>query len=168
MSTEQLEQEEASGTKPLPEHAWLQNLVGEWTVESEMTMPDGSSCTGTGTERVVDFGGLWAYTEGKGTMPDGNTMEYRTGLGYDVTYNEYRGFWIANVSSHLWKYTGEMSADKKKLTLNCLGPNMMGEGEAQYRDVIELIDKDHRTLTSFGQGEDGQWHKFMHAKYTRA
>ena len=29
-------------TKPLPEHEWLNNLVGEWRVESEMTMGEDS------------------------------------------------------------------------------------------------------------------------------
>lgn len=168
MSTELTEQEHEMGTKPEPQHAWLKNLVGTWRVESEMVMgPGGETMTSSGTETVVDFGGLWALGEGKGQMPNGDTMEYRTGLGFDVSYKEYRGFWMANVSSHLWKYTGELSADGKTMTLSCLGPNMMGEGDANYRDVIELQDENHRTLTSYGQAEDGTWNQFMKARYTR-
>jgi hypothetical protein len=95
-------------------------------------------------------------------------MDYRTGLGFDVTFKEYRGFWLASMSSHLWKYTGELSADRKTMTLNCVGPNMMGEGEANYRDVIEIIDENHRNLTSYGEQEDGSWQQFMKCTYTRA
>lgn len=168
MSSDVTEQEDMSGTRPEPEHAWLQKLVGTWRVESEMMMPGGESATSTGTETVIDFGGLWALGEGRGQMPNGESMEYRTGLGFDVSYKEYRGFWMANVSSHLWKYTGELSADGKTMTLSCVGPNMMGEGEANYRDVIELQDENHRTLTSYGQQEDGSWAQFMKASYTRA
>lgn len=155
-------------TKPVKEHEWLNKLVGEWNVESDMMMPDGSKATGKGTETVTNLGGLWAFGVGKATMPDGNPMEYRSGIGYDVSFKQYRGFWLANVSSHLWKYEGELSADGKKLTLNCVGPDMMVDGQtANYRDVIEIIDENHRTLTSFGEQENGEWVQFMKASYTR-
>ena len=168
MSTDQLEKDQdMSGTKPEPQHEWLKKLVGEWRTETEMTMPDGATSKATGSERMIDLGGLWAFGEGQGTMPDGSTMDYRTGLGFDVSFKEYRGFWLASMSSHLWKYTGELSADGKTMTLNCVGPNMMGEGEANYRDVIEIIDDNHRTLTSYGEQEDGSWQQFMKCQYTR-
>ena len=167
MSTETQEQMEM-GTKPAPEHEWLKKLVGDWKVESEMTMPDGSKATGKGTESVQILGGLWAIGEGLGTMPDGSKMEYRTGLGYDVSFKEYRGFWLASMSSHLWKYTGSLSADGKVMTLNCIGPDMVVDGKtANYRDVITIIDADHRTLTSFGEQENGEWAQFMKASYVR-
>ncbi len=38
---------------------------------------------------------------------------------------------------------------------------------ANYRDVIEILDEEHRTLTSYGQDANGQWHEFMKAHYTR-
>jgi hypothetical protein len=167
MSTETQEMD-MSGTKPLPEHEWLRKLVGEWRVESEMTVPGGAVETGVGRERVTMFGDLWAFSDGEGTMPDGNMMQYKSGIGYDVSFKEYRGFWIANVSSHLWKYHCELSEDGRKMTMNCEGPNMFKDGEtALYRDVIELIDDNRRTLTSFGQGDNGEWQQFMKATYTR-
>jgi hypothetical protein len=157
------------GTKPVKEHEWLQNLIGEWRVETEMTMgPDRPKEKAQGTESVRSLGGLWAFSEGKGTMPDGEAMEYFTAIGYDVSFKEYRGCWFASVSSHLWKYVGELSADGKKLTLNCEGPSMTDDGKtALYRDVIELIDQDHRTLTSYGQDDAGEWQQFMKADYYR-
>lgn len=156
------------GTQPVEQHQWLQQLVGEWKVESKMNMgPDQPEMTGSGTESVVSVGGLWAFGHGKATMPDGSPMEYFSTLGYDVSFNEYRGCWFANMSSHLWKYNCELSADGKKMTMNCVGPNMMGEGTANYRDVIEIIDANHRTLTSYGEGTDGEWTQFMKASYTR-
>jgi hypothetical protein len=158
---------EMGGTKPTDAHAWLQKLVGEWRVESEMTMPDGSKETATGSETTTSLGGLWAYGEGKSDTP-GGAMEYRTGLGYDVTFKGYRGFWLASMSSHLWKYEGELSEDGKVMTLNCVGPDMMkDEGTANYRDVIEIIDENTRTLTSHAEGENGEWIQFMKATYKR-
>lgn len=168
MSTDTQEAMEM-GTKPVKEHEWLQKLVGEWRVETEMSMgPDQPTMTSTGTETVKSLSGLWAFGEGRGTMPNGSTMDYRSALGYDVSFKEYRGCWFASVSSHLWKYTGTLSPDGRVMTLNCVGPNMEKDGEtANYRDVIELIDDNHRTLTTYGQAENGDWNEFMKATYTR-
>jgi len=168
MSTETQEQVEM-GTKPIKEHEWLSNFVGTWKTENTMTMPDGSTVQGKGKETQKMLGGLWVLGEGSGEMPDGSTMEYRTGLGYDVSFKGYRGFWLADMSSHLWKYEGELSADGKVLTLNCKGPDMVVDGKtANYRNVHTLIDKDHRKMESFGEQEDGSWAQFMTVTFTRA
>lgn len=158
------------GTKPVHEHQWLQKLVGDWRVEMEMTMgPDQPKQTAEGTESVRSVGGLWAFGEAKSKMPGGGEMNHFSALGYDVSFKEYRGCWFASMSSHLWKYSGELSADGKVMTLSCVGPNMKVDGEtSNYRDVIEIVDENHRTLTSYGQDESGEWHQFMKARYTRA
>lgn len=156
-------------TKPIAQHAWLQKLVGEWRSESEMMMGPGEECQkGHGHESVRSLGGLWAYAEGTANMPDGSKMTYYSTLGYDVSFNEYRGCWFADMSSHLWKQVGTLSDEGRVMTLNCEGPNMFKDGEtANYRDVIELVDDNTRTLTSYGEQEDGTWMKFMSVKFTR-
>lgn len=158
------------GTKPIAEHEWLHQLVGDWAVSSEMHMgPDEPPVTSTGTEKVTMLGGLWAYVEGEGTMPNGEVMQYKSAIGYDLTFKEYRGCWFASVSSHLWKYQGSLSSDGKTLTLNCEGPHMQKDNAtANYRDVIEIVNDSTRTLTSFGQDDDGNWHQFMRSTMTRA
>src|SRR5690348_9581369 len=101
-------------TQPVPEHQWLQKLVGEWQFETEMTMGPGKPKEkAEGRESVKSLGGLWAFTEGKTTMPDGTPMTYYAALGYDVSFKEYRCCQILSVSSHLWKQVGELSADGK-------------------------------------------------------
>ncbi len=162
-------QEEMGGTKPVAEHAWLQKLVGDWNTVSEMSMGPGESMTTEGTESFRSLGGLWAFGEGKSKMPNGEEMEYKVALGYDVSFKEYRGCWFASASSHLWKYTGTLSEDGKTMTLNCVGPHMQKDGEtANYRDVIEVIDDNHRTMKSSGQDDEGNWNHFMTVTYTRA
>ena len=117
---------------------------------------------------MKSLGGLWSLSEGKGTMPDGTEMTYYAALGYDVSFKAYRGCFFASASSHLWKYTGELSADGKTMTLHCVGPNMVKDGEtANYRDIIEILDPNRRTLTSTGQDENGEWQVFMKSHYTR-
>lgn len=157
------------GTKPVTEHAWLKRLVGNWTSESEMHMPDGTVTTATGTEKVVDFGGLWAFGEGETRMGGDSSMQYKIALGYDVSFKEYRGCWFATMSSHLWKYAGKLSPDGNTLTLDCIGPDMEVDGKtANYRDVIAFQDDNSRTLTSYFQGPDGEYHQMMYVKFKRA
>lgn len=162
-------QEVEMSTKPVAEHAWLKQLIGNWNSEAEMNMPDGEVAYSSGSETVSDLGGLWAYAEGTANMPNGEVFVYKAGIGYDVSFKEYRSFWIASMSSHLWKYTGTMSADKKTLTLDCVGPHMEKDGEtANYREVHEIIDENNRTMTSYGQDDDGNWMQFMKVKFKRA
>ena len=157
------------GTRPVPEHQWLQQLVGEWRVTSEMTMgPDQPAQSAQCTEVVKSLGGLWAFAESNVLLPNGKEMTHCSALGYDVSFKEYRGCNFFSLSSHLWKSVGELSADGKVMTLNCVGPSMTKDGEtANYRDVIEILDADHRTLTSYGQDDNGAWQQFMKAHYTR-
>jgi hypothetical protein len=163
-----LEQAIEHGTKPTLEHAWLQNLIGEWKTEAQVTMPDGSSSTMSGTEVVRDLGGLWALSEGQSDSGGECPMTYVSGIGFDVSFREYRGFWLASMSSHLWKQTGTLSSDGKVMTLDCVGPHMTKDGEtANYRDVIELMDRDHRKLTSLAQDDEGNWVPIMTVQYTR-
>jgi hypothetical protein len=168
MSTETQEAPEMM-TRPVAEHEWLKKLLGVWKIETEMSMGPGEpTMTSTGTETVTSLGGLFAFGEGKNTMPNGMEMIFKSAIGYDVSFKEYRAVWFASVSSHIWKSTGVLSEDGKTLTLNCVGPNMVKDGEtANYRDVIQLIDDNHRTLTSFGEDENGNWNQFMKASYTR-
>lgn len=90
------------------------------------------------------------------------------GIGYDVSAKGYRSFWIMSMSSHLWKGVGTLSEDGNTMTIDCVGPSMGDEdGTANYRDVIEIIDENHRTLTSFGESPDGSFMEFMKVHYYR-
>jgi hypothetical protein len=163
------EQLEVQPTRPVAEHAWLDNLIGEWRTESEMyVVPGGPPSHTTGTEKVVSLGGLWALGQGTGRTPDGGDLVYHFGLGFDVSFREYRGFFVASASSHLWKQTGTLSEDGRTMTLDCVGPHMVKDGEtANYRDVIELVDERTRVMSSYGQDDSGEWVRFMRVVYTR-
>ncbi len=168
METTQAEME-TMGTKPQKEHEWLKNLLGNWTFTSEMMMPEGETITSDGTETVTSLGGLWSHAETRGMMPDGSEMLSYMVLGYDVSFKEYRGAFFASMSSHLWKYAGKLDASGKVMTLECEGPDMVHDGQtALYRDVIELLDGNTRTLTSYGQDDQGEWQILMKATFTRA
>jgi len=155
--------------EPQKEHQWLQKLVGEWTIEGEAEMGPGQPTSKSkGAESVRSLGGLWFLAEGKGEMPGGGEATTLMTLGYDPQKRRYVGTWVGSMMTHLWVYEGELDAAGRVLTLAAEGPNMAAEGKtAMYRDVIEFESNDHRTLTSYMQGDDGQWQRFMTAHYRR-
>lgn len=161
----------------LKEHAWLQQLVGEWTYESESVAPaepaseqcgGGTEVKCTGRETVRGLGPLWIVAEGRGEMPGGGQMQTVMTLGYDPKRSRFVGTWICSMMTHMWLYEGWLDEEERVLTLESEGPDMSGKGTTvKYRDVIEVGSGDHRTLSSFGPGEDGGWRRLMTAHYSR-
>ncbi len=151
------------------EHQWLQKLVGEWTYEGDAVMEPGKPREKfEGTESVRSIGDLWVLGEGRGEMPDGSPATMIITLGYDPLKRRYVGTWIGSMMTHMWVYDGELDADEKVLTLSSDGPSMKKEGKlGKFKDVIEIQDDDHRTLTGNMLGEDGKWQELMTARYRR-
>ena len=157
--------------EPTREHAWLGQLVGKWTCEAEMHGEPGQTPEKTrGTETVRSLGGLWFLFDGEGEMPGGAghaTMQMT--LGYDPQRKAFVGTWVGSMMTHLWVYSGTLDAAKGELALESEGPSMAGDGSmAPYRDVIAVVTKDYRKLTSHMRAEDGSWRPFMTAHYHRA
>jgi hypothetical protein len=154
---------------PAKEHAWLQQLVGEWEYDSSMTMMPGQApMTAKGTERGRAVGGIWVLSEIKGKMLGMEFSGVMT-LGYDTTKKKYRATWIDSMNDFLVVYDdASLDAAGKVLTLSCEMPNpMLGGKLSKFRDVIEIKDKDHKTLTSSMLGEDGKWTTFLTVNYQR-
>jgi hypothetical protein len=156
-------------SEPQKQHEWLQKLVGEWTYEADCTMgPDQPPEKFKGSESVRSLGGVWVLCEGRGEMPDGGMATTLMTLGYDRQKKRYVGTWIGSMMTHLWVYDGALDAAEKVLTLDTEGPDFAAKGKmAQYKDVIEFKNDDHRLLASHMLGDDGQWHGFMTANYRR-
>lgn len=168
MSSDQSSQE-SLGTAPQEEHKLLEKFLGEWVTSADMSMPDGSPAQAKGKEVCTSLGGLWAIMHGKSSMPDGGEIEYQCGVGYDVSFKGYRGFWVMNMSSHLWKYEGILNEDQTVLTLNCVGPHMVEDGKtANYRDVHTFIDPNNRKMESFYENDRGEWIHFSTTLFKRS
>lgn len=153
---------------PGEQHAWLDQLVGTWTIESEMSPPGAEPIKGAGTETVRSHGGRWILGEMSTEIPGMGAMTAVITLGYDPEAGTYQGTWIDSVTDHLWIYEGTLDPTGKILTLEAEGPNMMDPegGKALYRDVIEIKSESHRTLSSFAR-VDGKWVQFGTANYRR-
>ena len=152
--------------EPQKEHQWLQKLVGDWTMTSEM--PPGQPSGNPWIERVRSLHGLWVVAEGEGEMPGGGAATSIMTLGYDPRRQRYVGTWVGSMMTHLWIYEGTLDESGTVLTLDCEGPDFEAEGKlARYQDIITIQDEDHRTLTARVQTADGTWKQIMSAQYRR-
>ena len=151
------------------EHRWLEQFAGEWTFEGEgVSEPGKPREKFSGTESVRSLDGVWLLCEGHGEAPGGEASTSIMTLGYDPAKKLYLGTFIGSMMTHMWVYEGTLDAAGKVLTLDTEGPHFGAEGKlAKYKDVIEFVSDDHRTLTSQMQGDDGTWTQFMTAHYRR-
>ena len=153
---------------PEKEHEWLEQLVGEWDGDVEMYMdPSKPPMKAKGTESVRSVGGFWTLGEVKsdlGGMPYTGIMT----LGYDADKKKYVGTWVDSMTSHHWKYEGKLDPTGKILTLETKGPCPLRPGElSNFKEVIEIKDKDHKVFSSSIEIEDGKWQTGMIGRYTR-
>lgn len=156
-------QEAPVAATPLKEHEWLQQFVGEWDFESEAIFAPGQppvKCKGS--EKVRMLGKLWIISELNGDI------EAQMTVGYNPDKKKYVGTWIDSMFNHMWKYEGTVDTTGKILTLEAEGPNPEDPTKTtKFRDVTEFVDKDHRMLRSYLQGNDGQWVQFMTGHFHR-
>jgi hypothetical protein len=153
---------------PQKEHQWLNQLVGEWDTEGEIHMaPDMEPIKSTGTDTSRMLGGFWLVSDVKGEFM-GMTMEAKLTIGYDTDKKKYVGSWVDSMNSYMWTYEGSVDESGKVLTLNTQGPCPQRGGQmANFKEVIEIKNKDEHTFTSSIQEEDGKWTKMVSVKYRR-
>jgi hypothetical protein len=152
----------------LEQHAWLQQLVGEWRVTSEASMgPGAEPMKMESTEMVHSIGELWIVGEGQMPM-DGGPLATLMTLGYDPHQKTFVGTWVDSMQTHMWIYRGELDPTKRVLTLSADGPSFNDPTKtAKYRDAFEIVGADHKVLTSSMQNDDGTWTTFLRADYWR-
>ncbi|MBI4230682.1 MAG: DUF1579 domain-containing protein [Planctomycetes bacterium] len=148
------------------EHAWLEQLVGEWEFEMDVvTAPSQSPQRLTGTESGRRIGS-WAMFEMHGSSPGGPSTGILT-LGYDPERGKYVGTWICSMANNLVVYEGALDAAGRILTLETEVPNPdVPGGRAKCRDIIEVVGEDQKTLTLMIE-VDGEWHTFLTSRYRR-
>lgn len=154
----------------LDEHRWLQQMIGDWAVETECAMGPGQPpFRGQGIERVRAHGPYWTIIEGTGEMPGGDgDCSYVVTLGYDAAKARFVGTWVGTPVPMLWVYQGTLDAARRVLTLGCEGPSMSGDGSVvPYEDIHEVIDAGRREMRARCRDKDGTWQQFMTVRMRR-
>ena len=152
---------------PQAEHAWLQQLVGDWDTEVECVMAPGQPAVKSkGTEHSRMIGGFWAVFENHGEMMGAPFTGIMT-VGYDPEKKQYQATWVDSMTPILWVYQGEVDASGKALVLHAKGPSCEQPGKTvNYRETTTLVDGDHKVFTSEAE-MDGAWVPCVTVHYTR-
>lgn len=145
-----------------PEHRWLHQLLGQWTWASEAVPGQDHGHHHRGTEEGRPVGDIWVELAGAGDYGIS-----RMTIGFEPVRGRFWGTWVGGMMNHLWVYDGALQEDGKTLVLEATGPAFDGNGMALYRDVVQVIGPEERTLQAFVQGADGAWTHFMTTHYRR-
>jgi hypothetical protein len=154
--------------KPQQEHEWLEQLVGQWTIEQKCTMPDGTASVSGGQMTCRSVGGLWLIAESSGPSAESDPWHCIMTLGYDPAQNCYVGTFIGSMMTHLWPYRGTRDAASPRLTLDSEGPKFDGTGTTKYRDTLEIISPDKWLFYGEVLRDDGTWFRMMDGEHRRA
>jgi hypothetical protein len=154
---------------PTKEHQWLGRLIGTWTWTHDVPATSETRVTHLeGTETYRAIGPLWVQGEAVGPMPDGGMSVSLTTLGWDPQKGRYVGTWVGSPMPSLWVYDGELDTSGRVLSLYSTGPAMDGSGGlVPYKDVIQFVDDNTRTLTGHARATNGEWERFMTVEYRR-
>ena len=120
--------------KPGPEHKFLAESEGEWTVKM-----DGVEDSGKATYKMA-HGGLWLTSSLDMKMPFGPF----TGQGldsYDPGKKKFTAIWVDSMSATPIILSGERSQDGKKITMTGKGPAPDGS-LTDYKTETEYVSKD--------------------------
>ncbi len=149
--------------------AFLEKLVGEWSVVAEATLGPGQEPVQLESVEVARLlGQRWLVAENVGSTPGGRPVTSILTLGYDSFHERFVGTYISSMQTHLWSYSGQLDDTGTILTLETEGP-ILGDPTkvTSYREVIEVVSADRKVMRSMILGPDGEWFEFARAEYRR-
>ena len=149
--------------------AFLKAMVGEWSVETEAIPGPGEDPVGGKSREVARLlGDQWLVSEVSEVMPDGRPYNSMWILGWDPHEEHFVGTWVVSIQTYKWRHTGSLDESGRVLTLETEGP-FMGDPDnpTRFREIIELVDDDHRVLRSVILVPGEGWFEFARAEYRR-
>jgi hypothetical protein len=147
--------------QPQDEHRWLEQMVGEWTYQSEALMdPNQPPKLSEGRVSVRSLK-VWIVAEMSGGSPEMGPWTSQITLGYDPEQKQYVGTFVGSMMTYIWYYAGQRAGGGNRLVLETEGPRWDGSGRTKYEDIIEVVDADHWILSSRMLQDNGEWFPFM-------
>lgn len=150
------------------QHLWLQQFVGEWDGSCKMLNGDGVAIMSwKNTESISAIGDLWTVASGH-TGYGNSAFSSRLTLGFDPDEAAFVGSYVDSIQTRMWTYRGTLDGERRALTLEAQGPSLDGKNpSANYRDVIEFVNKDHRRMVSKIENDEGEWVTYQTVDYRR-
>lgn len=162
-----LSAQESPFPKPTAHHAAMARAAGTWDAVLKMYMEPGKPpvvTKGVEVNKVV-LGGLWLQSEFSSEMM-GAPFEGRGLFGYDPATGKHVGTWVDSMSTAQGISTGTCKDGCREVTSFMEAPGMDGK-PTTYKEITVEKDADHRTMTMFVKGANGQFTVNLEIEYTR-
>ncbi len=152
-------------TKPAPEHALLQRMVGTFDTVTIVTTPDGVEQRSKGTmttKRHTDFHTLSDY---RGEMMGAEFVGHGVN-GWCPVRKQYFTFWTDSMTASPMSMSGTFDAAKNELRMDGTSYGMSGKLEPA-RTVTKFIDDDRHDWALLAVLPDGKEMPLVRVEYTR-
>ncbi len=163
---EMMEIYKKAGTPGEP-HKLLAKLEGNWITRSRGWMEPGKppiESTGTCEQRLI-LDGRYLRQEYAGDMM-GQPFTGINLLGYDNHTRKYESVWIDSVSTAIYYFEGDASADGKTITQECRYDDPV-KGPSIWRTVTRFKDDDTEEFEMFLTPKGGKEEKMMEMTISR-
>jgi len=166
MSMEQMMAAYKELAEPGKPHEMLAGTQGSWsTVSRTWADPDKPPVESKGTsERKMVLGGRYLQEEISGDMM-GTPFSGIGFIGFDNTIKKYVMVWMDSMSSGIYSFEGEASADGKTVTMESSFDDPV-RGKTQWRSVMRFIDENTQELEMFSTYASGRRQRTQ-VTYTR-
>lgn len=153
--------------QPGPEHKWLAEEVGDWTIEGKMWMEPGKDpMPFKATSKITMRFDRYIHEEfkGEGEMP----MQGFGIFGYDNSNKEFQGLWTSNMGTSMHIMSGQLDEKTGKLTISGEWTEKgMGGMKIKSRVVNTRKSKDEVLVEVFDTYGDNPEMKIVEMTYKR-
>lgn len=150
--------------------AWLCEDAGTWNGVTKMWMtPDAEPSTSSATMTATPvLGGRFVETIFKGEMPGAGPFEGRGLLGYDNAAGKFQSTWCDSMGTGIMVGNGELSADKKTLTIHYSYFCPMAKKMCAMRESVTRTSQDEHVMKMWmNDPATGKEFLMMECTYTR-
>lgn len=153
--------------QPGPEHKWLAEEVGDWTIEGKMWMEPGKDpMPFKATSKITMRFDRYIHEEFKG---EGEMPMHGFGIfGYDNSNREFQGLWTSNMGTSMHIMSGQLDEKTGKLTISGEWTEKgMGGMKIKSRVVNTRKSKDEALVEVFDTYGDNPEMKIVEMTYKR-
>jgi hypothetical protein len=150
--------------QPGPEHKWLAEDEGEWTIEAKLWMPGASEPTTMKGRSTMKM--LWGrYLREEFTLGEGEQAIHGEGyIGFDNAAREFKSTYVLNTGTGMQMSAGKREGDVLTLSNEHEAP---GVGKIKIRVADKRTGADSRIKEVFGAFGDQPERRMWEFTYTR-
>lgn len=157
----------ANENQQSPEHAWLQQSVGNWYAScAYFTTPHQAPIKVQGSESIAALGLYWTVSAFEADMM-GTIIKGHATSGYDPRTQTFISMWVDSTNPNMYRFSGQLSDDFKTLTMTGLNFDPVSGQMASYRSLEHRESATVRTFELFVKPDGKPELPVLQYTYTR-